>query len=361
MISQKGDIMRPKSLDVCIEKAKAKRLKAIEEYNKEPYRCKICSSVIPYDKYLIKKNDLKRGASKHVFCSNSCAAKYNNPIYRLRQKVCRNCGVRVHRTRKFCSKKCKDKKQETKIEDYLQTNKSFPINSCPSTIKKHLIRIRGHQCEICKLTEWQEQKIPLILDHVNGRCYDNTESNLRLVCGNCDMQLPTYKSKNKDSDRKHRRSLMAKAKEYAERFNTEDLNVVITDFALETRDLIDKRTKYSVDAKSKASASKQWVIDGVLREQRQKWEAVARLTDKVNASSFDNLIVQHLNDVKVEQDNWRNKLNESKDKDKQKRDEGDDGRKLANTLSPSSANNKENHNEVPAEVNGDGVTVNTNN
>lgn len=26
--------------------------------------------------------------------------------------------------------------------------------------------------------------------------------NLRLVCGNCDMQLPTYKSKNKNSDRR---------------------------------------------------------------------------------------------------------------------------------------------------------------
>lgn len=47
-------------------------------------------------------------------------------------------------------------------------------------------------------------KIPLVIDHINGRSSDNRLENLRLVCGNCDMLLPTYKSKNKNSDRKYR-------------------------------------------------------------------------------------------------------------------------------------------------------------
>lgn len=45
---------------------------------------------------------------------------------------------------------------------------------------------------------------PLVLDHIDGNASNWNENNLRLVCGNCDMQLPTYKSKNRNSARKKR-------------------------------------------------------------------------------------------------------------------------------------------------------------
>lgn len=73
------------------------------------------------------------------------------------------------------------------------------------SIKRYVILTRGHACEICHQTEWMGQPIPLVLDHINGRSSDNRLDNLRVVCGNCDMQLPTYKSKNKNSDRKSRK------------------------------------------------------------------------------------------------------------------------------------------------------------
>jgi len=41
-----------------------------------------------------------------------------------------------------------------------------------------------------------KQPVPLVLDHIDGHFENNNEENLRLVCGNCDMQLSTYKSKN---------------------------------------------------------------------------------------------------------------------------------------------------------------------
>lgn len=39
------------------------------------------------------------------------------------------------------------------------------------------------------------------IDHINGHANNNTRTNLRLICPNCDSQLDTYKSKNKNSDR----------------------------------------------------------------------------------------------------------------------------------------------------------------
>ena len=38
---------------------------------------------------------------------------------------------------------------------------------------------------------------PLVVDHIDGDSTNHSVSNFRLVCGNCDTQLPTYKSKNK--------------------------------------------------------------------------------------------------------------------------------------------------------------------
>jgi hypothetical protein len=50
------------------------------------------------------------------------------------------------------------------------------------------------------------QPIPLVVDHIDGNPTNHAITNFRLVCGNCDMQLPTYKAKNKGNGRKYRRT-----------------------------------------------------------------------------------------------------------------------------------------------------------
>jgi len=48
---------------------------------------------------------------------------------------------------------------------------------------------------------WNDKSLVFILDHIDGNADNNERSNLRLVCPNCDSQLATFKSKNKDSAR----------------------------------------------------------------------------------------------------------------------------------------------------------------
>jgi hypothetical protein len=81
-------------------------------------------------------------------------------------------------------------------------------------IKRRILLERGNTCEICGNTEWMDKPIPLVLDHIDGNSSNNTKENLRLVCGNCDMQLPTYKSKNKGNGRAFRRQRYSGGKSY---------------------------------------------------------------------------------------------------------------------------------------------------
>jgi hypothetical protein len=44
---------------------------------------------------------------------------------------------------------------------------------------------------------WNNNPLPLILDHINGVRRDNRPKNLRLLCPNCESQLPTRGGHNK--------------------------------------------------------------------------------------------------------------------------------------------------------------------
>jgi hypothetical protein len=59
-----------------------------------------------------------------------------------------------------------------------------------------LIKERGHECEVCKNTEWQDNPIPLELEHTDGDNKNNTKENLKLLCCNCHALTPTWRGRN---------------------------------------------------------------------------------------------------------------------------------------------------------------------
>lgn len=169
----------------------------IAEYYKSPKTCPVCGSTISYEK-----------KSESTYCSRSCAAKANNKKYpkrvpsRHQAQTCPTCGKSITGKNKFCNQLCANTYKHTKAVKEAESSGYFKAQKCGEAhrpfVKRYLVEKYGHKCSICGTTEWCGKPVPLVVDHIDGDSTNNAVDNFRLVCGNCDMQLPTYKSKNKN-------------------------------------------------------------------------------------------------------------------------------------------------------------------
>jgi hypothetical protein len=75
---------------------------------------------------------------------------------------------------------------------------SIRPNESKGYLKSALIKFgRDYCCVECGLLPlWNEKKLVLQVDHINGIPYDHRPENLRFLCPNCHSQTPTFAWKN---------------------------------------------------------------------------------------------------------------------------------------------------------------------
>ena len=130
------------------------------------------------------------------------------------RKLCKRCNTEVKdRHSVFCCCKCSAKfRQELQWKDW---DKNGISSKRTITIKEYVKSKKNNICELCKNTAiWNGKELVLILDHIDGNSENNQLSNLRLVCPNCDSQLPTFKGRNKGNGRHSRRQRYKEGKSY---------------------------------------------------------------------------------------------------------------------------------------------------
>jgi hypothetical protein len=178
------------------ETRQKQKLTRITEYNKNPKRCKFCNEIIPYEKSVLEL----------VFCDHSCSASYNNVRKKTIPKPkCLNCGKEVKdHINKFCNHSCQWQHVWKENKKKIIEGKYTSPQSGNELIERFLIEERGRSCEKCGRDEWEGEKIPLNIHHVDGDATNNLPVNLQLLCLNCHGITDNYGSKNKNCTRNYR-------------------------------------------------------------------------------------------------------------------------------------------------------------
>ena len=125
---------------------------------------------------------------------------------------CLNCGkefvIYQSSTGKFCSNKCfKEYRHKESYQKLVDGDESIMrANYNISHYKNDILDEQNNVCAICGCKQEHNGKpLVFILDHIDGNAANNKRDNLRCICPNCDSQLGTYKSKNKNGARSYYR------------------------------------------------------------------------------------------------------------------------------------------------------------
>ncbi|WP_063062241.1 hypothetical protein [Nocardia sienata] len=131
---------------------------------------------------------------------------------------CRGCSaLLVKRSQKlYCTTKCQQAAQRAeKTRLWLATGEADVGSYQGHYIRDHLAKDQDGRCAICGIgDEWQGEPLAFVLDHIDGDPTANQRENLRLICPNCDSQLPTFKSRNRGRGRHVRRTRYARGQSY---------------------------------------------------------------------------------------------------------------------------------------------------
>jgi len=69
-------------------------------------------------------------------------------------------------------------------------------------MRSAIAAMRGYECEVCGISEWQGDTLTLEVHHIDGDSLNNTLENLILMCPNCHSITNNWRGKNINKSQK---------------------------------------------------------------------------------------------------------------------------------------------------------------
>lgn len=160
----------------------------------------------------IKKVALRLGIELEHRRKINDSETFGKGIIKVSKGICKNCGkefpIYSSKNNIYCSNECQQSYQhKEKYQLLINGDESImKANYSPQNFRKDILMEQNGICAICGCKpEHNGKLLVFIIDHIDGNAANNKRDNLRCICPNCDSQLDTYKSKNKNGARSYYR------------------------------------------------------------------------------------------------------------------------------------------------------------
>lgn len=133
-------------------------------------------------------------------------------------RLCRGCGAELSKRsqKQYCGNECQaSARRKSSTERWLETGDAWIDGRRGHYVRRYLADAQEGCCAICgSAGMWLGLPLTFVLDHIDGDPTNNRRLSLRLICPNCDSQLPTYKRRNRGRGRHFRRQRYANGQSY---------------------------------------------------------------------------------------------------------------------------------------------------